>query len=366
MTGVSASAATKQTTSPVAAADPRTVRHPFGLFLPSGGGAFSLSTYPRATIGTWDDLRDVAVYADTHGFDFLVPPMRWVSLGGELDWQGQRFETFTLTSALATVTQRALLVPTCHTPIYHPVLAAKMIADLDRYSHGRAGINVVSGRMGSDFRPFGQEMRDPAARLAYNEEWMMLFLAALREPEFAFSGQHFTAERGQLEPKPSRMPVILKAGVSPESRELVARTADWLFIGGWGGSEQTREIVSDLHRRAAEHGRAVKVMMFVFVLVRDTPEAARAMHACIAAHPARQSIRAHMSLSPDAEIDPQIEAGMAVAIGTHEVIGDPEGVAAGIREVLDAGIDGILFTFFDYVRDLTRFTQDVLPLLPRE
>lgn len=57
---------------------------------------------------------------------------------------------------------------------------------------------------------------------------------------------------------------------------------------------------------------------------------------------------------------------MAVAIGTHEVVGDPATVAAGIQEVLDAGIDGILFTFFDYDRDLTRFTQDVLPLLPRE
>lgn len=82
-------------------------------------GGFSISTHPRSThprttFPSWDYNRKVALFAEEAGFDFLLAGARWTTLGGDLDFQGQRFESMTIITALAAVTQRVRLFPTLH------------------------------------------------------------------------------------------------------------------------------------------------------------------------------------------------------------------------------------------------------------
>jgi alkanesulfonate monooxygenase SsuD/methylene tetrahydromethanopterin reductase-like flavin-dependent oxidoreductase (luciferase family) len=243
-----------------------------GVFMPTGSGAFSISTHPRSTVPTWEYNRAVALRAEAAGFDFLLAGARWSTLGGRMDFQGLRLESMTFITALAAVTNRVLLFPTVHTFVFHPLLAARMVNDANRISGGRCGINVMSGWVQSDFAMFGVTPRPPAERLQYNTEWLRLLKLAWTEDDFTFDGTHFQARNGYLRPKPVPFPTISKAGESAESRELVIREADWLFIQLPQATDVLRSRVQALKSDAARLGRRVKVLSYGFVLPRRTRE----------------------------------------------------------------------------------------------
>ena len=109
----------------------------------------------------------MAPFAEAAGFDFLLAGARWTTLGGRLDFQGHRFESMTIMTALAAVTECIRLFPTIHTHVFHPIVAARrMVNDVNRISGGRCGINVVSGWVQSDLTMFGLEQRTPEERVA--------------------------------------------------------------------------------------------------------------------------------------------------------------------------------------------------------
>ena len=339
----------------------------FGVFLPTGNGAFTMSTSPpRTIIPTWDFVRRVSLFAEEAGFDFLLAGARWTTLGGEMDFQGCRFESMTIITALAAITQRVMLFPTIHTFVFHPVLAARMINDANRISGGRCGINVVSGWVKTDFDVFGVPERSPQDRLAYNTEWLHVLKSAWSQPCFDYEGVHFTVRNSYLEPKPVPLPPICKAGDSAESRDLVSRHGDLLFITLPPDPTALRTKVADLKARAAAHGRSVKVLSFAFVLTRaDRAEALAVRDEILAAgqlEPAYTMARQWIGCEPDAE-DRSFIDNVILSINTRTFIGTPRDVTAELREFLDAGLDGLLFTVYDYERDLAQLAADVLPRL---
>jgi FMNH2-dependent dimethyl sulfone monooxygenase len=336
-----------------------------GVFMPTGMGAFSISTHPRSTVPTWEYNRAVALAAEAAGFDFLLAGARWTTLGGRMDFQGQRLESVTAITALAAVTRRVRLFPTVHTFVYHPLLAARMVNDINRISGGRCGINVVSGWVRSDFAMFGVPQKTPQERLEYNTEWLHLLKLAWTAEDFEFDGKHFHARQGYLRPKPDPLPPISKAGESAESRELVVREADWLFIQLPRTTDELRARVGSLKEEAARLGRRVKVLSYGFVLPRPTREDAfRARDAIIEAgdwEAARNMGRQRgWGPSPD---DPEEIKSIVLSLGTRPFIGTPEDIVTELREYFATGLDGLLFTFYDYEEDLGRFAEQILPHL---
>ncbi len=61
---------------------------------------------------------------------------------------------------MAALTQRLHLFVTCHIPVFHPMLAAKMAATIDAISAGRVGLNLVAGNNAAEFGMFGIEQRE--------------------------------------------------------------------------------------------------------------------------------------------------------------------------------------------------------------
>lgn len=354
--------------------DPPAGRHPMltadrallGVFLPTGNGAFSMSTYPRSTVPTWDYVRRVSRFAERAGFDFLLAGARWTTLGGQMDFQGHRFESMTVITALAAVTERIMLFPTIHTFVFHPVLAAKMVADAYRISGGRCGINVVSGWVKTDFAVFGAPERTPDERLAYNTEWLRVLQSAWTQKNFDFAGDHFRIDNSYLEPKPFPLPPICKAGDSAQSRELALQACDLLFITLPPDPATLRQTVDQLRAEAAGRGRTVKVLSFAFVLPRETrAEALRVRDAIVAAgelEPAYTMARQWIGREPDPN-DRAFIDNVILSINTRTFIGTPAEIVAELEEYLVAGLDGLLFTVYDYERDLACLADEIIPAL---
>lgn len=59
----------------------------------------------------------------------------------------------------------------------------------------------------------------------------------------------------------------------------------------------------------------------------------------------------------------EFEARFVVGFGAHAICGTPEQVAAGLRELSEAGIDGVFFGLPDYASELKPLGEKVLPLL---
>ena len=120
----------------------------------SGGMMLSGAAKPKLE---WDENASVAKVADQTGWEFLLPIGRWRGHGGKYNANAEQYECFTWAAAIAALTSRIHVFSTCHVPIFHPMLAAKMGATIDNISGGRWGLNIVSGWNAAEFGMFGIE-----------------------------------------------------------------------------------------------------------------------------------------------------------------------------------------------------------------
>ena len=80
-----------------------------------------------------------------------------------------------VSAGLSAVTKRILLISTVHILYaWHPLQLAKLGATLDQMSHGRWGINVVTGYKPSEFRMFGLESIEHDVRYEMADEFASL------------------------------------------------------------------------------------------------------------------------------------------------------------------------------------------------
>src|SRR5260370_35820754 len=108
-----------------------------GLFMPNCRCAYSISTYkPVPDDWTYESNAKIARAAEAAGFDFLFPVAKWKGYGGKTDFLGTSLETMTWAGALLAITERIKVFSTVHVPIFHPLVAAKMVATLDHIGKG--------------------------------------------------------------------------------------------------------------------------------------------------------------------------------------------------------------------------------------
>lgn len=189
-----------------------------------------------------------------------------------------RFEPFTLLSALAMHTRRIGLVGTASTSYNSPFNLARRIASLDLLSGGRAGWNVVTTGDPGTAQNFGlsahftseerygraheyvevvrglwDSYEDDAFR--YDKE-SGCFVDLEKQHALNHSGKHFTVA-GPLNIQRSKQshPVLFQAGDSDLGRDLGARVADAVFTNASRRSE-LKKFSADLRRRAVLSGRA--------------------------------------------------------------------------------------------------------------
>lgn len=92
--------------------------------------------------------------------------------GGPSDFNGAAYESFTLASALGASTSYVTVLATCHVPLVHPLMVAKMSSTIDHVTNGRFALNIVCGWFKNEFDMFGAVMRPHDDRYKFASEWL--------------------------------------------------------------------------------------------------------------------------------------------------------------------------------------------------
>jgi FMNH2-dependent dimethyl sulfone monooxygenase len=362
----------RSTTRPLAGPN----RLKLGVFAPNlSAGASSISLAPGPPVmGNWGEAQAIAQAADQAGFEVVVPIARWMGHGGESRFWQRSFETMTWGAALAATTNDIFVMTTCHVPMVHPVLAAKMGATLDHVSGGRWGLNLVAGWSKPEFDLFGVEFAEHSDRYRLSEEWIQIVKRLWTEEEpFDFDGDFFHLKGAISDPKPVQAPypLIMNAGQSPPGLALAGKHSDMAYIG-LAGDTDIPGSVQRVREAASLHGREVAVWALAHIVSADTDEAAQAQVESYAIENgdvetamryAASLMRTDTASQAAFRADSDLVRNLMISQGNYSIVGSAESVAQRLVELSQAGIDGLAVAFFDYVDGIARFEADVMPLL---
>src|SRR5689334_25278607 len=96
----------------------------------------TMTTVPEAWRLDWDDTVEVAQAVDRSGMEAILPVGRWRGYGGPSDFNSTTYEAFTWASALGALTKYVTVLATCHVPLVHPLMVAKMSSTIDHVTRG--------------------------------------------------------------------------------------------------------------------------------------------------------------------------------------------------------------------------------------
>ena len=218
-----------------------------GLNLPYVEGSMDGAT-PR-----WADIREMAVEAESLGFDAV-----WVSdhLGfgdPEGSWSGA-WESWTLLTALAVATTRVRLgTYVTAMPLRNPALLAKMAETLDEVSGGRVILGLGAGWNEPEFRAFGFPFERRFDRF---EEGLRIITSLFRTDRADLDGELEHARGARLDPRgprPAGLPVMV-GSAGPRMLRLTAELADQ-WNAGMRSPEDLVPLLAALDAACAAAGR---------------------------------------------------------------------------------------------------------------
>lgn len=342
-------------------------------FLPTHGDGHYLGTSESARTVDHSYLQQVAQAADRLGF------------GGVLIPTGRSCEDSWLVAAsLIPVTQRLKFLVALRPGIISPTVAARQAATLDRLSGGRALFNLVTGGAPDELAGDGLHLSH-AERYEAADEFTRVWRSLLAGETVDFAGKHIQVEGAKLLYPPIQQPhpPLYFGGSSEAAHELAGEQVD-LYLTWGEPPAAVAEKLDDVRRRAAKHGRKVRFGIRLHVIVRETnDEAWRAAERLISHLDDETIARAQESFArydsvgqqrmaalhggrrDKLEVSPNLWAGVGLTrsgAGTA-LVGDPETVAARIREYADLGIDTFVLSGYPHLEEAYRVAELLFPRL---
>jgi len=339
-----------------------------GVFMPVGSNGFLMSKRTPRYHPTFELHRDIALIAEDIGLDYLFWMGKWMGFGGESGFWKNTIEPMSMASAIAPLTKRLKLFTTINPLLFHPAVAAKLISTIDNISGGRFGINIVTGNTLEELEQMGLVPEGYGDyRYGYADEWIRVMKMLWTQDRSTFEGRFFKLDNCVSDPKPLSTPYpgIVSAGLSSEGLRFAAKHSDYQFVGLRPAE------VARVREFAAEEGRTVKVVTSMMLLHGESDAAAEREFAAIrddldteALENLIQSFERDNRDSYKSRTD-HLRQPNTVGFGSGTpVVGSPDTMAAKLAElIVESGIDGIQFTFVDFVKDLKFFGAVVLPKL---
>lgn len=342
-------------------------------FLPTHGDGRYLGT---ATGGRQTDfayLRQIAQAADSLGYyGVLLPTGRSCE------------DSWIVASAVAPLTQNLRYLVAVRPGLQSPTVAARMTATLDRVSNGRLLVNVVTG--GDPVENAGDGIfLSHDERYAVTREFLAVYSALLRGETVKYEGEHIRVEDGQLLYPPAQAggPPLYFGGSSPSAIDVAAQTIDKYLT--WGEPPAAvAEKIAIVDRAAKAAGRKVSFGIRLHVIVRETEAEAwaaadklishldeatiaksQAIFARMDSEGQRRMSALHGGSRDKLEISPNLWAGVGLVRGGAgtALVGNPEQVAARIKEYQALGIDSFILSGYPHLEEAYRFAELVFPLL---
>nr|WP_296076253.1 TIGR03619 family F420-dependent LLM class oxidoreductase [uncultured Actinoplanes sp.] len=241
-----------------------------GLALPTAGP----QTSPEMIVKVAKEAERLG-YAALWTFERLLRPLDKVVLysGGEPDlvpeFYRSTYEPLETLSYIAAVTERIKLgTAALVAPFHAPVMLARRLATLDRFSGGRVIAGMAQGWLKYEFETTNVSSSRRGAR---TEEFITAMRAAWGPDPIRHEGEFYRIAPSEVNPKPvqARIPVLL-AATSPAAVKRAARIADGVLPLTYS-AEELQGVVSTFHDAAREVGRDPADLMVVQQAPWPTP-----------------------------------------------------------------------------------------------
>ena len=340
-----------------------------GIFMPMANGGWILSKNAPPIDGGYDYNLAAARLADAIGLDFIMAMAKYRGYGGETEHWRYTLDSPMMMAALAQATSRVKVWATVHTLLQNPAVTAKMIATLDQISHGRAGLNVVTGAYKGEFAQMGAwpEGVDHDERYVLATEWIRAIKALWTEDSVTVDGKYVHLTDCMSDPKPSTPPFLVCAGTSKAGIAFTAGEMDALFLSG-GDVAELAKASADAKAGAAALGARMRTYSMMTIVFGETDAAAEAT----AAHfregldegALHGMMRAYGFLDSEIGRENAFVQKARSTFMTPHVLGTPETVIERLTEIFEkTSLDGLMLIFPDYIASLPIFGEKVLPVL---
>jgi alkanesulfonate monooxygenase len=343
-------------------------------FLPTFGDGRYLGSPESARTGDFPYLRQIALAADSLGYEgVLIPTGRACE------------DSWLLASALAPLTERLKFLVAIRPGVLSPTQAARMTATLDRLSNGRVLINVVSGGDPQENRGDGL-FWSHAERYRACEEFLGVYKRILSGESVSHAGEFIRVEDARVSFPPVQRPhpPLFFGGSSEDAHDVASRTIDKYLSWGEPPSAVAQKF-DDVRRRAEKVGREVTLGVRLHIIVRETNAEAWAAanrliekldDATIAQAQQvfsrmdsvgqRRMSELHGGDRNKLEIAPNLWAGVGLIRGGAgtALVGDAATVAERIDEYRRIGADTFILSGYPHLEEAYRVAELLLPRLP--
>jgi pyrimidine oxygenase len=347
-----------------------------GVFLPIGNNGWLISTTSPQYMPSFDLNRTVVQKAERFGFDFALSMIKLRGFGGPSQFWDHNLESFTLMAGLAAVTSRIQLFATIGVLTMPAPLVARMAVTIDSISHGRFGINVISGWQETEYSQMGIWPGEDHYRRRYEycEEYVTIMKELWATGVSNLKGEFFTMEDCRCSPLPSRPIPIVCAGQSDRGARFAAEYADYNFVGSNGINQPTNiaKPVARLVEATAQTGRVCGALVLIMIIADETDDAAMAKWEHYKTGTDYEALAwRDGQATNDPTRDPQSVAGRFTAT-TVQKLPTSQGVLVGsyarIAGLLDElaavpGVQGAMLTFDDFVIGMEQFGTRIQPLM---
>ena len=342
-------------------------------FIPLHGDGRYLGTSKGARAVDHHYMQQIAQAADKLGY------------GGVLLPTGRSCEDPWIAAAsLIPVTQRLKFLVALRPSTLSPTVAARQAATFDRLSEGRLLINLVAGGDSGDLEADGTFLSHDE-RYEHAREFLDIWTRVLSGETVDFEGKHLKVKGAkQLFPSVQRpYPPIYFGGSSDAAHELAAEKVELYLTWGEPPAEVEKKF-DDIRKRAAKHGRKVKLGVRLHVIPRETNDEAWAAADDLIKHLDDDTIakaQARMA-SMDSEgqrrmralqgagrsrsqleVSPNLWAGVGLVRGGAgtALVGDGPTIAARLKEYEALGADTFVLSGYPNLEETYRFAELVFP-----
>ena len=272
----------------------------------------------------FERLSDIATTAESAGFDTVLVMDHLFQIRGIGPPENWMLEGNVILGALAARTSSVNLSLLVGATTYrNPALHAKVTTTLDVVSGGRAIHGIGAGWNEDEATAYGYEFPPLKERFERLEDHLNIVRAMFTQERATYEGTHESVHEAYNNPKPIRGDIPIMIGGSGEKKTLrmVAQYAD--ASNFFGDVERIKHLVGVLEGHCERLGRdpaEITKTRLGTVIVSQTQDEADGLFKLIAER-----------------------SGMPADRLATWIVGDPDTVAERCSELLDAGLDGLIF-----------------------
>jgi pyrimidine oxygenase len=345
-----------------------------GVFVPINNNGWLISENAPQYKPSFDLNKAIAQSAEKHGLDFLLSMIKLRGFGGKTEFWEYGLESFTLMAGLAAVTEKIKIYATCATLLVPPAYAARMCNTIDSISHGRFGLNLITGWQPPEYTQMGMWPGDEHFRNRYKmlDEYAHILRELWEDGSSDFKGDYYEMTDCRVWPKPTGDMKIICAGSSEDGLAFSAKWADYAFCLGKGVNTPTAFAFNNerLAAATAKTGRNVQIFVLIIIIAAETDDEAMAKWKHYNAGVDVDAISwlmdqgAKDTHNTDTNVRQLAAPEGAVNINMGTLVGSYESVARMLDEMAAVpNTGGVLLTFDDFLEGVEAFGERIQPLM---